>query len=204
MTFNGQDLIQRNHDAAEMVDSDRRGFLRRGGSVALMASLGILLPGMARAEATPAAINAGRAVRLSNMHTGERFTGTYWANGRYLPDAFASIKSVMRDQRSNETYPIDPRLMDILFVLQNKLDNDTPFKVFSGYRSPASNAWLRNHGEGVAKNSLHMTGQAIDIALPGTNLKQLHQMALNIHSGGVGYYPQTGFVHVDTGRVRTW
>lgn len=204
MTFNAQNLLDRNAAAVEIVDGDRRGFLRRGGTFGMMAALGLMLPGVSLAETVPASIASGREIRLFSAHTGEKFTGTYWQNGRYLPDAFAGIKSVMRDHRSGEQFPIDPRLMDILYVLQNKVDNFDAFKVFSGYRAPKSNAWLRSHGEGVAKNSLHMTGQAIDIALPGTKLPQLHKAALNIHSGGVGYYPKTGFVHVDTGRVRTW
>ncbi len=200
-----QNLLARNAQAHEEFNADRRGFLRHGMSVGMMAALGAtILPGTSLAQVASPAVLGGREIRMFNAHTGEKFQGSYWVNGRYLPDAFAGIKSVMRDHRSGETFPIDPRLMDILFVLQNKLDNLGGFKVLSGYRSPKSNASLRRSGEGVAKNSLHMTGQAIDVSLPGTQLSSLHKMALAVHSGGVGYYPKTGFVHVDTGRVRTW
>lgn len=198
-------LMQRNQEAHAQFDSDRRGFLRHGVTAGMMAALGAsILPGTALAQNASPAVLGGRDIHLFNAHTGEKFQGTYWVNGRYLPDAFSGIKGVMRDHRSGETFPIDPRLMDILYVLQNKVDNFGGFKVFSGYRSPKSNAMLRRNGEGVAKQSLHMTGQAIDIALPGTQLSRLHKTAIAVHSGGVGYYPKTGFVHVDTGRVRTW
>lgn len=200
-----QALLARNAQAHEEFNADRRGFLRHGVSVGMMAALGAsLLPGTALAQMSNPAALGGRNLQMFNAHTGEKFQGAYWVNGRYQPDAFAGIKHVMRDHRSGETFPIDPRLMDILYVLQNKLDNFGGFKVLSGYRSPKSNAMLRRNGEGVAKNSLHMTGQAIDVALPGTSLSTLHKMAIAVHSGGVGFYPKTGFVHIDTGRVRTW
>lgn len=201
----GQDLLARNQTNVEEFNSDRRGFLRRGLSVGMMAALGLsMLPHSALANGAATAVMSGRDISMFNAHTGEKFTGTYWQNGRYLPDAFGGIKTVMRDHRTGETFPIDPRLMDILYVIQNKLESSSGFKVLSGYRSPKSNAMLRRNGEGVAKQSLHMTGQAIDIALPGTKLSSLHKMALNVHSGGVGFYPKTGFVHIDTGRVRSW
>jgi uncharacterized protein YcbK (DUF882 family) len=201
----GQDLMVRNHEAVEEFNADRRGFLRRGLGMGMVAALGLsMLPGEAFANGAAHAVMAGREISMFNAHTGEKFTGTYWQNGRYLPDAFSGIKGVMRDHRSGETFPIDPRLMDILYVIQNKLGNHEGFRVLSGYRSPKSNAMLRRSGEGVAKQSLHMTGQAIDVSLPGTKLSSLHKMALNVHSGGVGFYPKTGFVHIDTGRVRSW
>ena len=203
--FSADDLMTRNEQMAEQVASDRRGFLRFGLTAGAVATLGLILPGTALAQAVPAAASmGGRDIKLRNQHTGEVFRGTYWAGGRYLPDAFSGIKSVMRDHRTGERFPIDPRLMDILYVLQNRVDNLGGFEVLSGYRSPKSNAMLRRHGEGVAKNSLHMSGQAADIRLPGTSLSNLKKAAVGLHSGGVGYYPSTGFVHVDTGRVRTW
>jgi len=110
----------------------------------------------------------------------------------------------MRDFRTNEKYPIDPRLIDLMFVLQKKLDNFTPFEIFSGYRSPATNAWLRRETDGVARGSLHMQGQAVDINQPGTRLSTLEDMATRMKAGGVGFYPASGFVHIDTGRVRSW
>lgn len=194
------DLIQKNNRAAEMYQSDRRGFLKAG--LAMAAALGFWTPSLAEASAAPQII--ARTLRLTNIHTGEGFHGEYWYGGRYLPDAFGEIKSVMRDYRTNERFPIDPRLMDILFVLQHRLQNFNSFEVFSGYRSPKTNAMLRRVSEGVARQSLHMQGQAIDFRLPGTELSYLKRSAIALRSGGVGYYPSSDFVHVDTGRVRTW
>ena len=193
------DLIRKNAEAAAAYSSDRRGFLKHG--LLFSAALGFWTPALARAGEPVA---TARAMCLTNVHTNETFKGEYWYDGQYLPDAFGEIKTVMRDYRTNERYPIDPRLMDILFVLQNRLQNSTPFKVFSGYRSPATNAMLRETTNGVARGSLHMQGQAIDIDLPGTHLISLRQAAIHLKSGGVGYYPSSDFVHVDTGRARSW
>ena len=99
---------------------------------------------------------------------------------------------------------MDPRLLDLLVELRARLRTTAPFHVISGYRSPATNAMLAATTEGVASNSLHMDGMAIDIRVPNRPLRQLHQVALNLEAGGVGYYPRSDFVHVDTGRVRRW
>ncbi|MFN7112796.1 MAG: DUF882 domain-containing protein [Alphaproteobacteria bacterium] len=193
-----QDLIEKNALAAEAYDSDRRGFLKAG--LFVTAALGFWTPALAQA----AAPNTARVIRLQNAHTGEKFTGEYWYNGKYLPSAFAEIKKLMRDHRINEQFPIDPRLMDILYVMHGRLKNSGPYHVLSGYRSPTTNARLRRNSEGVARNSLHMTGQAIDLKLPGTRLSVVRNAAIDLKSGGVGFYPRSDFVHVDTGRVRHW
>lgn len=192
------DLLEKNRQAAERYHSDRRGFLKAG--LFATAALGFWTPALAQA-ATPA---AGRAMKLTNIHTGEKFHGEYWYNGRYIPGAFGEIKSVMRDYRTGEIFPIDPRLMDILYVLQNRLENFTAFEVLSGYRSPKTNAMLRRISRGVAKHSLHMSGQAVDLNQPGTRLTSVHRAAIKLQAGGVGYYPKSDFVHIDTGRVRHW
>ncbi|MDY0009817.1 MAG: DUF882 domain-containing protein [Bdellovibrionales bacterium] len=192
------DLMEKNALAAEAYDSDRRGFLKAGLFTA--AALGFWTPALAQA-AVP---NTGRIIRLQNPYTGEKFTGEYWYNGKYIPAAFAEIKKLMRDHRANEQFPIDPRLMDILFVMHVRIKNAAPFDVLSGYRSPATNARLRRRSEGVARNSLHMTGQAIDLRLQGTRLTSLRSTAIDLKAGGVGFYPRSNFVHVDTGRVRHW
>lgn len=190
--------MEKNALAAEAYDSDRRGFLKAGLFTA--AALGFWTPALAQA-AVP---NTGRIIRLQNPYTGEKFTGEYWYNGKYIPAAFAEIKKLMRDHRANEQFPIDPRLMDILFVMHVRIKNAAPFDVLSGYRSPATNARLRRRSEGVARNSLHMTGQAIDLRLQGTRLTSLRSTAIDLKAGGVGFYPRSNFVHVDTGRVRHW
>ena len=194
-----QDIMKINAEAADQFDSDRRGFLKAG--LAVTAALGFWMPPI---EAVAAAPLSGRVVTLANAHTGDKFKGEYWANGRYLPDAFGDIKKLMRDHRTNDIFPIDPRLMDILYVVQRRLENFNSFRVFSGYRSPKTNAMLRRKGEGVARNSLHMSGQAIDLQLPGSRLSSLKKAAIDVKSGGVGFYPRSDFVHIDTGRVRHW
>ncbi len=197
------DLIQKNKLASEVYQSDRRGFLKHG--LAFSAALGFWMPSLAEAHSFRGNAPAkGRNLHFVNAHTSEVFQGEYWYDGRYIPSAFKEIKTVLRDFRTDTTYPIDPRLMDILFVVQRRLDNFRPFTVFSGYRSPATNEMLRERSHGVARGSLHMQGQAIDLNLPGTHLHHLRQAAVHLKSGGVGYYPQSDFVHIDTGRVRYW
>lgn len=192
------ELIQKNNAAAEIYQSDRRGFLKHG--LLFSAALGFWHPTLAFAGKAPIV----RQMSLSNIHTGEKFKGEYWYDGKYIPDAFGEIKTIMRDHRNNEIFPIDPRLIDVLFVLQNRLKNFTPFEVFSGYRSPATNAMLRRTTSGVARGSLHMQGQAVDVNQPGTRLSTLEKAAIKMKSGGVGFYPSSDFVHLDTGRTRNW
>ncbi len=196
------DLIRKNNEAAAAYSADRRGFLKHG--LLFTAALGFWTPALARADEAASAPAKGRTMHFTNLHTQETFSGEYWYDGQYLPDAFGEIKTVLRDYRTGDKFPIDPRLMDILFVLQHRLRNGEPFNVFSGYRSPATNAMLRETTNGVARGSLHMQGQAMDINLPGTHLTSLHQTAIHLKSGGVGYYPSSDFVHVDTGRARSW
>jgi uncharacterized protein YcbK (DUF882 family) len=193
------DLIRKNNLAAQQYHADRRGFMKHG--LLFTAALGFWTPALARADQSPP---GARIMSLTNAHTGEKFSGEYWYAGEYIPDAFNEIKSVMRDHRTNEKFPIDPRLMDVLFVLKSRLKNNAAFEVFSGYRSPETNAHLREVSNGVARGSLHMQGQAVDINLPGTRLSALEKSAVRLKSGGVGFYPSSGFVHVDTGRTRTW
>ncbi len=143
-------------------------------------------------------------ISLHNIHTGESFSGPYRVGDRYLPQAFDQINYVLRDFRTGEMFPIDPRVMDILCAAHFRAGTDRPFEVLSGYRSPKTNAMLRKNSEGVAKNSLHLTGQAIDIRLPEFSTKRLRDIGIKMGVGGVGYYPRSDFVHMDTGKVRTW
>lgn len=189
----------------ETVILERRSFLRASVTAGLAtAAFGGFSFVSNAAEAASYAGATAREVVMHNAHTGEKFRGEYWHNGRYLPDAFKDIKSLMKDHRTGETYPIDPRLMDILYVLQKRVETDTPFEIFSGYRSPKTNAMLRRLTDGVAEGSLHMQGQAVDLRLPGYKLSYLRRAATSLKAGGVGYYPESSFVHLDTGRVRHW
>lgn len=145
-----------------------------------------------------------RALAFDNLHTGERLHTVYWEGGRYLPEAMRDINWLLRDFRSEQVHSIDPRLLDLLADLHARLETRAPFQVISGYRSPETNAMLASLSDGVAQNSLHMDGQAIDIRVPGRHLRHVRAAALSLRRGGVGYYPHSDFVHVDTGRVRTW
>ncbi len=180
--------------------SKRRTFLKTGAIIATAAQL--WMPTAADARSF---VKSGRTLQITNAHTGQKFQGEFWANGKYNTDAFKEIKEVFKDHRANETFPIDPRLLDIMYVLQQRANNTkNGYDLYSGYRSPNTNNKLRKASSGVAKKSLHMLGQAVDLRLPGTNLGSLRKDAIALKAGGVGYYPSSGFVHLDTGRVRSW
>ena len=172
------------------------------------ALIGAVLAGMAATRARPSsaalAESGPRRLAFYNLHTGERLTATYWAEGRYIAGELQGIDRVLRDFRTGDVAPIDRNLLDLLHVLRRKMDTREPFHVISGYRSPRTNDMLRHESGGVAANSLHMAGKAIDIRIPGRRLIDLRDAGLALQSGGVGYYPKDGFIHVDTGRVRTW
>lgn len=145
-----------------------------------------------------------RSLAFHHLHTGENLRVVYWAQGRYLPEALASIDHVLRDHRSGETRRIDLRLLDLLHTLAARVESREAYHVICGYRSPETNAMLAARGSGVARGSLHLEGMAADVFLPDRALAGLRRAALSLRAGGVGYYPQSGFVHVDVGRVRFW
>jgi uncharacterized protein YcbK (DUF882 family) len=145
-----------------------------------------------------------RSLAFDNLHTGEKLSVDYWTAGGYRPDALSAVNHVLRDYRNGEEHAIDPKLLDLLNVLHRSLGSNAPFSVISGYRSPATNAAMHEHSAGVASHSLHMQGMAIDIRLADRDLKDLHAAARGLRAGGVGYYPELDFVHVDVGRVRYW
>jgi uncharacterized protein YcbK (DUF882 family) len=151
-----------------------------------------------------AALTGARALAFRNLHTGEFLDAVYRVDGRYVPDALRRIDWLLRDYRAGEAHEIDRRLLDLLSALRSVLDSSELFEVISGYRSPATNAWLAATSSGVARGSLHVAGMAIDIRLPGRSLGTLRDAARSLGRGGVGYYPRSGFVHVDVGPVRYW
>jgi len=173
---------------------DRRRLLISG----LGAAAGLLLPSV------PALASASRRLVFKNLHTHESLAATYWADGQYRPAACRQIDRLLRDHRSGDIAPMSRRLLDTLFEIQARIGSDAPFEVISGYRSPKTNARLAASHSGVARRSLHMRGMAIDIRLPGCSLKRLRAQAVKLKAGGVGYYPKSGFIHVDVGRVRYW
>ncbi len=177
-----------------------RGLSRRD----FVAALAATIPCLATPRWVFARSLATRELRFAHTHTGERLTVEYFNGGTYLQDALATINHFLRDFRTSEVHPIDPDLLDLLNGLTTLTESGQPFQVISGYRSPATNDMLRHRSEGVAAGSLHMNGQAIDIRLADVPLAKLRNAALAIRRGGVGYYAASDFVHVDTGRVRTW
>ena len=180
-----------------MLPNSRRDILRTGlGALALV--------GGAMAAAPVIAETATRRLSFHNLHTGETLNAVYRDGGALVPDALSAVNHVLRDYRTGEVHPIEPRLLDLLSTLSTRLDTRSAFQVISGYRSPATNAMLHAHSDGVAKSSLHMQGLAIDIRLADVDLDRLHAAALAMSRGGVGYYPTSDFVHVDVGAVRRW
>jgi uncharacterized protein YcbK (DUF882 family) len=152
----------------------------------------------------PQSHGRGADARLFNTHTSERLTLPYFADGDYLSGALSRLETFLRDHRTGEQHPIDPTLFDLLHELRQATSAKSPFQVISCYRSPATNAMLRADGGGVARGSLHLQGRAIDIRLGDVSSAVLRDAARELRRGGVGYYRQSDFVHVDTGRVRTW
>ncbi|MBA3814089.1 MAG: YcbK family protein [Alphaproteobacteria bacterium] len=138
-----------------------------------------------------------RKLALYNIHTGETFEGPYWRENAYDKKALERLTHVLRDRRNNKKLPMDPRLFDALHRLQAKLGTKDPFQVICGYRSPETNAKLHRTSSGVAKNSLHVKGKAIDVSLEHLPLKELSNAARSLKVGGVGYYPKSNFVHID-------
>ncbi len=159
----------------------------------------VMLPGRVLA----ASANT-RVLSFEHTHTSERLSVEYFSAGRYLPDALGALNRLMRDFRTGEVYDIDPGLFDLLHLLADSTGAARPFQIISAYRSPHTNAALRQRSEGVAAGSLHMTGRAIDIRVAGVPLVKLRDAALSLRLGGVGFYPGSDFIHVDTGRVRRW
>lgn len=184
---------------------DRRKFLGIGAAAAAFA----LAPkcALAATSSAAAAKASERVLSFFNTHTGERLKTAYCCGGVYQPGALTDINYILRDFRANEIKPIDQRVLDLLHELNGTLETEQPFHIVSGYRSPQTNALLRERGgatPGVVSHSLHLVGQAIDIRVPGVKLDHLRAAARSLKIGGVGYYPSSNFVHVDVGRVRYW
>lgn len=145
-----------------------------------------------------------RRAFVHNQHTGETLNAVYYENGAYVPQALHAAMKVLRDWRSGQEHFMDPRLFDLLHHLRKRVEVHGAFQIMSGYRSATTNAWMRRHSQEVAEHSQHVLGKALDIGLEGVDLSRLHRAALSLRAGGVGFYPNSGFVHVDVGPVRQW
>ena len=176
----------------------RRKFIQAAGGVA---GALIVSPAIAKQEQQKGA----RTIALHNLHTGEKNKVDYWIDGAYDPEALAELDKLLRDHRSNEICTIDTQLIDLLHDVQQKVErNGKPFEVISGYRSPTTNAKLREKSRKVAKNSYHMQGKAVDVQIKGCDSRDLFEAARALKGGGVGFYGSNRFVHVDVGSVRSW
>jgi uncharacterized protein YcbK (DUF882 family) len=156
-------------------------------------------------HANPPNSTEERRLHLYHAHTGERIDIVYRQGDRYLPDATSKLDQFLRDHRTGDVRHYDPQVFDLLWDLTASVGRPgAEIEIVCGYRTPWSNEFLRSHTAGVAKHSLHMQAKAIDIRLPGTETLKLRNAALALRRGGVGYYPRSGFIHVDTGRVTQW
>ena len=181
----------------DKFDPQRRKILLSGCAVAGLA----LLPGLAEASLSA---TRPRILTLSNMHTGETLKTEFFNGETYNQSELTRLNHFFRDYRANKVKDIDPHLFDQLYRLQVMLGTRKPVQLISGYRSLATNNKLRASGSGVAKHSYHTLGQAMDFHIEGVHLAMVRSAALKMRAGGVGYYPKSNFVHIDTGPVRHW
>ena len=189
---------------------NRRRVLRAGGALAGVSAAALLM-GAARGHSPAAAQTlhsrdaaGGKRIALLNLHTDEKLEIEYSRDGAYVPEALSAIEVLLRDFRNGEKHVIDPHLMDYLVEVAHTVGVDPVFSVISGYRSPQTNAGLREKSTGVAQHSLHMEGRAIDVRMNGVDCANLAARAEDLKRGGVGYYRASNFVHLDTGAFRTW
>lgn len=145
-----------------------------------------------------------RTLNLSHLHTKDQLKITYIKEGRFDSQALETLDFFMRDWRTNDILNLDRRLYDMLYILGEQLPRRGPIEIVSGYRSLKTNDMLRSRGRGAAKDSLHIQGMAVDFRMPGVRLSSLRRRAIELEMGGVGYYPESFFVHIDTGPVRYW
>jgi uncharacterized protein YcbK (DUF882 family) len=171
----------------------RRGLL--GAALGLGAAL---LAGPARAVGEP------REISINRVGTGDSFSGVYWQDGRYVAEALQQLNWVLRDPHIDEATPMDPRLFDVLHHVAQQMDATPHYEVISGYRSPETNAANARKSRRVSRASLHMSGMAADVRMPGRDSMGLARLAANMQIGGVGLYRRDGFVHLDCGPARRW
>jgi uncharacterized protein YcbK (DUF882 family) len=161
-------------------------------------------PAFASAPALLKGAGNFRNIALVNDKTGEWLRTVYWVDGEYIPDAIVAVNHIMRDWREDLIYKMDPRTIDILSATHRLLDCSEPFQLISGYRSPQTNAMLRRRSKGVASNSYHMKGMAVDVTMKTRSVRQISSAGLSLGAGGVGRYSRSQFVHLDSGPVRKW
>lgn len=182
----------------------KNGFNRRALLQAFAATAVTAAPTFANAASFLKGSGDIRRIKMYSGRTGEHLDMVYWVDGKYIQDAMDEINSFMRDWRTNSVKRIDHRTIDIMAASHNLMSVSEPYLLLSGYRSPQTNAQLRSRSRGVAKNSLHMKGQAADLRLSSRSVAQMANAAQSCHAGGVGRYYGSNFVHMDCGDIRTW
>ena len=187
-----------------MTDSKLIGMTRRGLLAAFAATAVVAAPTYSNAFGLLKGAGDIRRIRMYSGRTGESIDTIYWIEGKYIPEVMKEINHFMRDWRSGATVKIDERTIDIMAASHRLMDVSEPYMMLSGYRSPKTNAMLRSRSGGVAKNSLHMKGQAADLRLKSRSVGQIARAAATCASGGVGKYSRSNFVHMDCGPVRSW
>lgn len=192
------------HDKPPKVLSRRGLVAAMGGAsaIAAMGGFGDVLP--ARAASVFGPVNAENRLKLHNIHNGEKIDTVFRTPEGYVAEGLREVEHFLRDFRTGDVHAMDRGLLDLVHALHERFDTDRPFEVISGYRSPKTNAMLAGRSNGVGKKSYHMRGMAMDISLPGHDIRDLHGAAKAMKRGGVGLYARTNFIHVDTGPVRYW
>lgn len=187
-----------------MAEMTSGGMTRRGLLGAFAASALTVAPTFSHAAGFLRGGGDIRRLKMYSGRTGERLDMIYWIEGDYIKDAVKEINYFMRDWRTSDVTKIDLRAIDIMAAAHNLMDTSEPYMLLSGYRSPKTNAMLRSQSSGVARNSLHMQGQAADLRLSSRSVSQMARAAAACRAGGVGRYSKSDFVHMDCGPVRTW
>jgi uncharacterized protein YcbK (DUF882 family) len=191
-------------DSANMTDKTTSSISRRGLLGAFAATTVIAAPTYSSAAGFLRGGGDIRRLKMYSGRTGESIDTIYWIEGNYIPEAMTEVNRFFRDWRNGQTHQIDTRTIDIVAATQNLLDNNQPYTLISGFRSPQTNAMLRSNSSGVARNSLHLQGQAADLRMQGRSVNQLARAAASCSAGGVGRYSGSNFVHMDCGAVRSW
>jgi uncharacterized protein YcbK (DUF882 family) len=187
-----------------MTDKTTSSISRRGLLGAFAATAVIAAPTYSNAAGFLRGGGDIRRLKMYSGRTGESIDTIYWIEGNYIPEAVAEVNRFFRDWRNGQTHQIDTRTIDIVAATQNLLDSSQPYTLISGFRSPQTNAMLRSNSSGVARNSLHLQGQAADLRMQGRSVNQMARAAASCSAGGVGRYSGSNFVHMDCGAVRSW
>ena len=188
----------RARNKTEIFDTMDLPFVRKHWIILLIAVLVIAPFGATKSKTDE------RLLSFYHTHTSESLTVTYYRDGEYVASALAELNDFLRDFRTDDATSMDPAVFDILHEIQTESGSTGTYEIISAYRSPATNEMLRDKSNGVARNSQHLLSKAIDVRLTDIDTAELRDVALSLQRGGVGYYEESDFVHVDTGRVRRW